>query len=548
MKKYIILIFALFVLSVQLTYSQNFQWAKGYGGNMPDNSTSIYIDENNNIYFTGGFRSIPAYFDTFSISASGYGDLYLAKTDPIGNIIWVSKAGSNDAGGVEVGKVVQGCGNNVVIGGQFFSTSTFDTLSVTSNGSSDGFLAKYNDTGRCLWVKKIGGGGDDYVINACSNVDQDILVCGSFSSSVAHFDTIDLTGGSSDHNRVFLTKYDTNGNCIWAKQSSGGNAKPYKIAINDSNIYMTGFFDDSLTINGITLMTDTNPDEDIFVAKFDINGNLKWLKQAGGMGTDDAFSLCIDDTGNCFITGSFNDTATFGTHKVITTATLSDMFVAKYDTSGNCIWVRQINSSYAAVGKNIIPDGNNGVYVTGSLIGTASFGSYFVDGLSASNMFIARYDNDGNCLGVRNVATTIYSTNYGLCLDSGGNCVIAGMFSDNASFDGTNLTSHGTNADIFLTKLDAITGMQSKSPENDKLYIYANPNTGKCNITVPDEFLNETKLLLTIYNLQGAIIQQQELSMEGDKIKLNLEAEAKGIYTATLSNGKKVYTGKIVYE
>jgi hypothetical protein len=160
-------------------------------------------------------------------------------------------------------------------------------------------------------------------------------------------------------------------------------------------------------------------------------------------------------------------------------------------------------------------------------------------------MFIAHYDNNGNCIGVRNAENSI---GYGLCMDSNGSCLVTGTFTNSTYFDGNYIYSYGNN-DIFLTKIDAITGLsKSNNKADDKLVIYANPNTGKCNITVPEDFLDETNLVLCIYDNTGKLIQKQNLVMEEDKIKLSLEAEAKGVYTATLSNGEKMYTGRIVFE
>ena len=65
---------------------------------------------------------------------------------------------------------------------------------------------------------------------------------------------------------------------------------------------------------------------------------------------------------------------------------------------------------------------------------------------------------------------------------------------------------------------------------------------------MPDDFVNEENLVLCVYDNTGKLIQRQTLVMEGDKIRLSLEAEAKGVYTATLSDGKRVYAGRIVFE
>ena len=83
---------------------------------------------------------------------------------------------------------------------------------------------------------------------------------------------------------------------------------------------------------------------------------------------------------------------------------------------------------------------------------------------------------------------------------------------------------------------------------NNQLIIYANPNAGKCNITIPDEFQNEANLSLYIFDSNGKLIQQIPVQMNENQVKLNLEAEAKGIYNVTLSNGISSFKGKIVFE
>ena len=82
----------------------------------------------------------------------------------------------------------------------------------------------------------------------------------------------------------------------------------------------------------------------------------------------------------------------------------------------------------------------------------------------------------------------------------------------------------------------------------NNLIIYANPNTGKCTITIPNEFKTETKLTLQIFDNTGHLLQQIPVEMLQDKVIVNITAEAKGTYTAVLSNGIKSYTGKIIFE
>jgi hypothetical protein len=541
--KHIITIISLYVLLTQAAYAQSFQWAKGYGGTMPEGGYGIFTDQAGNNYITGSFRSSTAYFGNDSIFCNGWSNIYILKTDINGNTIWLKKAGGNDINyGSGAGRIIKNNNGNLFISGTFYY-SIFDTIYLPSNGLNDGFLAKYNDNGSCLWVKKMGGNNDDYSSGVCIDLSQNIYVCGNFTSSVASIDTFTLTGGATIKEKIFLAKYDTTGNCLWAKQSTSGYGSVKKIIYNNAKIYMTGFFGDSLTIGGIILLE--NLSQPLFISSFDTNGNIKWLHKEGGTGSIVVGnSICSDNYGNLYITGLFMNTAVFGTQTIISASPQGDIFIAKYDTAGNFIWVKQLNSSGWAEGKDIIPDGNNGFYVTGFYSGSALFGSYSMTALTSRDMFIAHYGSTGNCLGVRSAAN---ATGFAISLDTGGNCIITGSFTNSTRFDGTNLTSHGS-GDIFLAKVDKITRVANRSSENNQLIIYANPNTGKCRIIVPDDFLAEINLTLCVYDNIGRLIQKQNLSLEGDKIQLSLEAEATGIYTATLSNGKKVYTGRIVFE
>lgn len=131
--------------------------------------------------------------------------------------------------------------------------------------------------------------------------------------------------------------------------------------------------------------------------------------------------------------------------------------------------------------------------------------------------------------------------------NANGNAYVCGNFDNTITIGSNTYTSYG-DKDIFIAKLDEIVGISEERITSNKLLIYANPTAGKCTITVPDEFINENYLQLTIFDNSGKIIQQKNVEMNDGKIKLNLEAEAKGMYNVTLGNGKKNYSGKIVFE
>jgi len=191
----------------------------------------------------------------------------------------------------------------------------------------------------------------------------------------------------------------------------------------------------------------------------------------------------------------------------------------------------------------------------GTFKGNVNFGSFNLNALSVKDMYIARFDKNGNFYGIVQ-GGKISSTNK-CTVDLTGNIVVGGTFNDTATIGSNTFISYG-GYDIFIAKSAPITGIQQRlanTGSSNQLLIYANPNTGKCNITVPDEFSKEENLTLRIFDNNGKLIQQQNIEMSDGTVKVNLEAEAKGVYNVTLGlpagkagNKKKSYNGKIVFE
>ena len=130
-----------------------------------------------------------------------------------------------------------------------------------------------------------------------------------------------------------MVKYSTLGNVVWAKSygSTVGDIAQGVALDPTGNLYVTGFFSSTMTVEGVTVTSKGL--FDVFLAKFDPNGVLLWLKTAGGTGADIAHGVVSDSLGNVGIVGEFQGKATFGSHSV-TAAGLGDAFIAKYRRGG----------------------------------------------------------------------------------------------------------------------------------------------------------------------------------------------------------------------
>jgi hypothetical protein len=230
----------------------------------------------------------------------------------------------------------------------------------------------------------------------------------------------------------------------WAK-GMGGTANEYANSIQldgSNNTYITGNFAGTADFDpgaGVANLNGHANFFDIFIARYDNAGNYIWAKNIGGRGDDVANSLKLDTGGNLYITGSFEDTVDFDPGPGIANLTSAngDLFIAKYDNSGNYLWAKKIGGS-GCEGYDIELDNSGNIYLTGYYFQTNDFDpGVGVATLTApaNNAFIAKYDNSGNYIWAKGIGGS--SNNYGLylTLDAPGNIYLTGNFMGTSDFD-----------------------------------------------------------------------------------------------------------------
>lgn len=371
-------------------------WARKAGGPSEDKGHAITVDDSGNTYITGHFEQTVA-FGNNSLTSKGNHDIFVAKFDPAGNLRWANQAGGNieDRGhGIAVDAL-----GNVYVTGLVRDRATFGNDTITSNGEFDIFIAKYDASGKILWTQHAGGllfdEGYDIAVDAVGNA----YLTGEFQGGATFGNTSLSSRGADD---VFVAKYDSAGNLRWAKKAGDiDSERGTSIAIDTlGNTYLTGWFESTAFFSGDTLISQGS--EDIFIAKYDTLGNLSWVEQAGGQDTDEGYGIAVDDSGHTYITGRFYDQATFGSD-TLTSGGFSDLFVAKYDTAGEVLWTQQASSGSWVEGASIALGPAGKVYVTGSNTGSSDFGSITLQTLGSSDMLVAQLDPNAPIVGIQNV-------------------------------------------------------------------------------------------------------------------------------------------------
>ena len=298
----------------KLDTSGNWLWAVRGGGTDNDFGQGIAVDGAGNAYLTG-FFSGSADFGPYTLTSSGYEDVFAAKLDPNGNWLWAVRAGGLDYD-YGYGIAVDNTGN-AYLTGYFWGSATFGPYTLTSS-YIDIFAAKMDPNGNWLWAVRAGGTSWDEVSGIAVDGTGNAYLTGYFEGS-AVFGSYTIT--SSVDGDIFAAKLDPNGNWLWAVRAGGASHDDgYGIAVDGAgNAGLTGYCCDSATFGPFTLT-----EGGLFAAKIDASGNWLWAVQGGGTG----YSIAMDQAGNAYLTGSFSGSASFGPY-TITSSGYDDIFVAK---------------------------------------------------------------------------------------------------------------------------------------------------------------------------------------------------------------------------
>ena len=286
-----------------------------------DFATAGAIDHVGQIYVAGYTT------DDFFVPSNDDRDAFLAKFDPLGQLLWTRKFGTANVIDQGWAVAVDGVGNVLVAG------VTQGSLGGPNQGGNDVFLLKLNASGDVLWSLQVGTPASDrsrsIAVDAVGNVYLGGLTEGS------------LGGPSLGRTDAFLLKFDPAGNQQWARQfgTSAYDAVLAAAVDDDGNVFLSGETQGSL---GGPNAGDTDP----FLLKFDAMGNELWSRQTGTAAHEASYGLAVDHLGSAYMqcSGPFDH-------------------LAKYDSVGNDLWSREIpNSDINEKGHVAVDSGANVYY------------------------------------------------------------------------------------------------------------------------------------------------------------------------------------------
>jgi gliding motility-associated-like protein len=310
------------------------------------------------------------------------------------------------------------------------------------------------------WVNSAGGNFNDESYDVEVDPSGNIYTTGYTTAASVFGPNINLTtNGYSD---IYVSKSNSNGLFLWTKVFGGAQAdRGYDIAIDAlGNIYVTGYYQGSATF-GSTTLTSSGNSQDIFVLKLDNAGNVLWVKSEGGAEGDTGYGITFDNLGNVIVTGQFKGVAQIGLNNFSSAIDPNsglpayDMFISKYDATGNDLWSIQGIAKYDDRGLAVKTDSNNDIYVTGQFSDTLTIaGSQHNNTIFNAGMLL-KLDATGNEVWFKRMGA-VQTLVYDIEVDNQDDIYITGDFQGQMMIIG-NPTNYFLNGNytyrIFLIKI-----------------------------------------------------------------------------------------------
>jgi hypothetical protein len=541
MKKFYPILVLVFISITVNAQTPNWAWAKKAGNAGNDKGNITTTDDLGNIYVTGTYSSPSITFGAFTLTNSGVSDIYIVKFDANGNVLWALGVGGT---GEEYGwgTTIDDFGN-VYVTGSFASDSiTFGSTTFINESSVgykwDMFIVKYDANGNVLWAQCNGSVYDDYATRPATDAFGNVFVTGYFESPSVTFGTTTLTNTNAGYFDIFIVKYDASGNMLWAKSAGGSHWDEGTCITTDifGNVYVAGiFYSPSLSFGADTLTnTFTFNSPDMFIVKYDNMGNILWAKGAGNSGSVLSHNITIDVSGNVYVIGAYgNYPINFGTI-VLNNAGSDDIFIVKYDTTGNVLWANGTGSTGSDSGYGITTDAIGNVYGAGFFGGPfITFGGFTLTNTistgNSADIFILKYDSSGNVLWAKGAGGNGHDFGSSITTDAADNAYITGHYNSTSLSFGVDTLINAGSYDMYISKIDpTIVGIEEKKAGND-INVYPNPSNGVFNF-------KDTKNIkqVEVYSLLG-----EQIVSQGNQKQINLSGFAKGIYYARI-NGEVV--------
>jgi hypothetical protein len=544
-------------------------------------SESIASDRYGNIYLTGVTQTNGIEGVEFSALSS---DGFLAKLSPEGQTLWVRRMGGEGSNISEETTQLFVYDDVIYVYGSYKDSMNFsndcswdsttlytDTIFTDTGYYKEDFgkfLAKYHEDGSLLWRIRMPLKVGNSRLNMSSTHDA-LYLCGYFYDSINFnslysswdINTLNTISSSSD---MFIAKYSHDGAFIWAKRFGGlGKDYVYEMSIANDFMYVTGEFTDSSNFTW-PFQAGQNEihskgDEDIFLAKFDLEGNVLWAKRMGSDEYDYVAGLEVLDN-EIYLSGRMDGIGDFNTPSDVNNGYLvtGNQFLAKFTENGDLIWCFESGGD-----PKLITSNESGIYISGEfedslrILNTNKELVKVIGSEGDIDMFLYKCTHDGELLWAKRGGGEKVDYPRGLCV-SDNKVYVYGEFSSYGGGQYVNFntpSAWGSNEvycwwskPLLIQYVESQAGLEEThfTPNKRENWAYPNPNLGEYILSIPP---NVEKYTLEIKSIDGKDISYKKIEISDEQVLIQMDGSIKnGVYIITIISdlGERYVTRIIV--
>ena len=336
--------------------------------------------------------------------------------------------------------------------------------SITTNGQEDAFVVKYSPEGKVIWIIKIGGTSADRSFGAAVDLNDNIIVTGTFMSTLFIYNSNEQLVAELISNGLissYVIKFDSNGSYIWSNAMYASDIISSQAVQTDSinNIYLTGYYNgtDPTFLNSdlsIGAILPNSEFDDVFIVKYNTIGMVEFATRAGNTGIDHAESIDISPDGSVVITGFYSsnnfilynapDGLVPSPINLTNQSTGQEAFIIKYSPTGQAIWATQIVGIANEQGLSVTVDTVGSVIISGlytspiisinntpngSIPSGLILGNSGLSGLS--DVMVVKFSPEGIALWATRIAGTLNEQGLSIGSDSNNSIVVTGFYASN---------------------------------------------------------------------------------------------------------------------
>ena len=314
------------------------------------------------------------------------------------------------------------------------------------------------------WVKSISGNdynaGSDIAIDATGHV----FIAGVYRDQIYYDNNPEFLKSNRGKTDISIAKTDAQGNLLWMRTLGGpGDDRVFRIAVDaEGNVLITGTFEKEMVFDGSNEhVLESAGKSDMFLAKYGSDGVLHWSVSAGGEYTDQGIGLTCDDRGNVYVSGFFQETASWDVQATqqIQSVGQQDLYVARYTKGGELDWVSTLGGDKRDVATGVAVNEAGQIYVSGVTRGFSPELNRVAKGAHAGkdDFFLARFSDLGQLEWLSYGGGTGFDAANSIDIDDAGNLYITGYFDRSARIvdqEGNEQQILGYSYDVFLSKFD----------------------------------------------------------------------------------------------